>query len=253
MLASSRGIRLGWRRSVRLSYELAGVIFQESNVKEYPILFNTEMVRAILDGRKRQTRRIPRYQIDYHADEHGPPEGWYSRNKRQLWNGPYAIEDFIARWCPYGQPGDLLWVREAWALRSGVEPAKASSLIAPPTIWYRADGTVVNHPVEALPTIGKWRPSIHMPRWASRLTLRVTDVRVERVQDISYNDCIEEGVHEDGAGWHFEMPAPTLGYAGPDRAFAELWDSINAKRGFGWETNCWVWAISFEIDATIIT
>jgi hypothetical protein len=125
--------------------------------------------------------------------------------------------------CPYGAPGDLLWVRETWAGHaSGVD--------------YAADFAAVSRP-----QAGPWRPSIHMPRWASRITLRITDIRVERLQDISEDDARAEGAEPcTSTGWHGQnivvMTAREL--------FAELWNKINGPGA--WNENPWVWAISFE-------
>ena len=174
-------------------------------VKERPILFSGAMVRAILEGRKTQTRRVVK-----------PTSGPHSIEKTICTPGSLAA--FIRHRCPYGQPGDRLWVREAWWKRPDG------------SISYRADGN--DFVAGGRP---RYSPSIHMPRWASRITLRLTDVRVERVQDISVSDCIAEG----------------LGYPTDDRYaavdnFKPLWDSINAARGYGWDANPWVWVLVFE-------
>jgi hypothetical protein len=156
------------------------------------------MVQAILEGRKTQTRRVIRPQ----------PEG--------ITESPYCIEPgsgHSSRRCPYGTINDWLWVRETWAPWPN-----------PPGYIYRAD----NH-FDA-PKSG-WRPSIHMPREASRLTLRVTGAHIECVQDISNQDARAEGA----SGLQ------------PVAAFAKLWDAINAKRGFGWEVNPYCWVVAFEL------
>jgi hypothetical protein len=193
-------------------------------VRERPILFSGPMVRAILDGTKTQTRR---------------PIG-----ERTL-QGPEQMR------CRYGEVGETLWVRERHALLDmrpeildydraprpiGHCPVsvtwevddRSEVRLCPPHEWresFDADGVV-------------WRPSIHMPRWASRLTLELTDVRVQRVQEISEEDAIAEGCVR------FEA-AP--GTPEPKAAFAALWDSLNAKRGFGWNQNPWVWALTFSV------
>ena len=170
-------------------------------VKERPILFSGAMVRAILEGRKTQTRRVVK------------PT-----------SGPHSIEKTI------GRPGDLLWVRETWGIHDA-DPARA---------WFRADPGVED--CVAKSTAGwKWRPSIHMPRWASRITLRLTDVRVERVQEISADDAIAEGIDRPGT-----MNPYIDGNAMVRAVFRNLWDSINAKRGYGWDVNPWVWVLVFE-------
>jgi hypothetical protein len=174
-------------------------------MKERPILFSGPMVRAILEGRKTQTRRIVR--------------------------------------CPFGQQGDRLWVRETWALDAYTGDMQFC-------IKYRAGGDYVTErngsdewvPVYqryidgcALDNWSRWRPSIHMPRWASRLTLEVTGVMVERLQDISEDDAKAEGV---------EQLARSAG-TNCRGAFQHLWDSINKDRA-PWESNPWVWVVEFR-------
>lgn len=189
-------------------------------MREKPILFSGEMVRAILDGRKTQTRRVVKGNPnhlhfspfackadDYH-DEHG---NQYS--------------------CPYGARGTRLWVRETFALGPGYNGEPPGSAPDWSCVWYRADGKQRHKRRNPGARAGKWRPSIHMPRWASRITLEVKDVRVERVQDISYDYAVSEGVRYDTT---------------PLDAFIWLWDSINAKRGHGWDTNPWVWVVEFK-------
>ncbi len=179
-------------------------------MKERPIIFSTPMVRAILDGRKTMTRRVMKPQPEDYPYHHG-----------------LAVYR-VAKKCPYGVPGDLLWVRETWATteQAGVHPSDAEMVYrATDPDWETMEGW-------------QWRPSIFMPRWASRLTLRITSVRAERVQDITEEDARAEGF-KDVVGK----------YARGDEAriwFAELWDIINAARGFGWDTNPWVWVIGFE-------
>jgi len=190
-------------------------------MSEKPILFNAEMVRAVLDGRKTQTRRILKdAPSDPKCTEHlKHPDGrWFFKGGG------------IAK-CPYGKPGTKLWVRETWAHLNDYDGQVllASSRIA----LYRADNEETIQPL-------KWKPSIHMPRWASRINLEITDIRVERVQDISDQEAKAEGV--DG------IPDPTILGTNYHHIipFAELWDSINKKRGYGWDENPWVWCVSFK-------
>lgn len=203
-------------------------------MKERPILFSGDMVRAILDGRKTQTRRVIKY--TFHPVTREPAGAvhpakisgwvaWYPSDAeglaeftRQQYN--YGFE------CPYGTIGDRLWVRETWFQ------------------WfeetiYRATETEENITwLEKHKTPSKqWRPSIFMPRWASRITLEITGVRVERVQDIHPVDCVNEGA---------SMPDIYLSLDTHIHRFQELWNSINAKRGYGWDTNPWVWVIEFK-------
>ncbi len=171
---------------------------------EKPILFSGEMVRAILDGRKTQTRRVVRR--EHIPFVHSLLAGWIS-----------------GRWShlplPYGRPGDQLWVRETW-----LEDTVGN-------IRYRATERAVQD------GNWKWRPSIFMPRWASRISLEVTAVRVERVRDISEEDARAEGV---------DSIVATDTYSSYRMGFRKLWDSINAKRGYSWESNPWVWVVEFK-------
>lgn len=208
---------------------------------ERPIIFSAEMVRAILAGRKTQTRRVIKPQPPAEAKSvsrqlcsQQTPEfdgAW------QWWAGKPLTPITKPLFCPYGAPGDTLWVRETWCLR---EP------IAYPSVHYRADGEhVVLDDGDGFTAVNKdgsekspWRPSIHMPRWASRITLRITDVRVERVQDILEDDARAEGcdpvIHEDGA----------IDCGTRKTTFARLWSTINGDGA--WEANPWVWVLSFE-------
>lgn len=182
-------------------------------MKERPILFSGPMVRAILDGRKTMTRRV-------------------IKNAPELLNRPEImpslIEAYKAAWvktCPYGQPGDRLWVRETWAAQHEFDGHSPRFVKVGARFHYRAS--------EQGPSGLLWRPSIHMPRWASRLTLEITAVRVERVQDIGDEDAEREGLQWCNA-------------ASPRDKFQCLWDSLNAKRGYGWATNPRVRVISFK-------
>ena len=220
---------------------------------EKPILFSTEMVKAILADRKTQTRRVVKFQKRR-------PE-WDSPH---TWNGSVAHVDGGGNWiwwsggndsklaertkqlypngegvpCPYGKPGDLLWVRETWGVHSQFDHFAPSKVPPNPlngtVVFYRASDPLFD---------GKWRPSIHMPRWASRITLRVTDVRVERVQDITLEAAISEGV---GTAAPRNSRQYALGIGTERVEFANLWDAINAKRGYSWQSNPWVWAVEFE-------
>lgn len=187
-------------------------------MKERPILFSGPMVRAILAGEKTQTRRIVKPQPDAQL---------FSINSGPEWTYPDRLDPDEPDWdrvrlCPYGQPGDRLWVREAW------------HLWGPPERQY-VDYRATCPDADQL----SWKPSIHMPRAYSRISLEVTAVRVERVQDISEADAKAEGVHGI---------ARTLPYSGDDLAsvaFSGLWQEVNGKR-YPWESNPWVWAVEFK-------
>ncbi|HHH0152095.1 TPA: hypothetical protein ACPZOA_003947 [Yersinia enterocolitica] len=200
-------------------------------MNEKPILFNAEMVNAILSGRKTQTRRIMKVQPaecnHTHWPEYPNPEwklydrGW---NCAVCGNGVSLTErDVTGIICPLGKPGDRLWVREAFA----------AGLCTESTLAYRA-----THKTEDLEegwgeTI-KWTPSIHMPRWASRINLLITGVRVERLQDISDADASAEGC---------KISSMQSGECLSDM-FARLCKSIYGDES--WQANPWVWVINFE-------
>lgn len=180
-------------------------------MSERPILFSAQMVRAILAGAKTQTRRVVK---DRHIDA-APPACFFQ---------------WLRERCPYGQPGDRLWVREAYMHEPADYCWEASVSIPcrPAFTVYRAD-----YP-ESRPGEG-WKPSIHMPRALSRITLEVTAVRVERLHDISDEDALAEGVY----------PTRTGLYPGAPRAeFRALWESINGLES--WDANPWVWVVEFR-------
>jgi hypothetical protein len=225
-----------------------------------PILFSGEMVRAILDGRKTQTRRVMKVQPWPNATvEVGPYHPHRMDRNGESQPGPAT---FGAIWdhqdivnggdaglrCPYGKPGDQLWVRETWkpvpisAYRcsEGVQqtpnPQDTHEAAVYKAGWDRSSGGV------------SWRPSIYMPRWASRITLRITDIRVERLQDISEDDARAEGVTpatEPPTAAALMTAVGRGAWFMPHRgAFANIWNKINAPGA--WDENPWVWAISFE-------
>lgn len=194
---------------------------------EKPIIFSTSMVQAILVGRKTQTRRVVKADgwpemRDPLQNEITPTEWWFSDGMAPL--GPFR--------CPYGQPGDTLWVRETYALHEEFDGVRAGD------IGYYWGPLYYKTNCDKMDGAGKWRPSIFMPRWASRLTVQVERVRIQRVQDIDDYDSIMEGVYIDG-----DKPI----FFEPRNRFAQLWDSINAKRGYSWRLNPWVWVIEFEV------
>ncbi len=192
--------------------------------KERPILFSGEMVRALLAGTKTQTRRAIRVPAGYIMDERddGMPWPWYAS---------HAQGDTEIPWlrCPYGEPGDLLWVRETHA-----STAQAGDHAADARTVYRA-----TDPDWSTMEGWKWKPSIFMRRADSRIILRVTSVRVERVQDISEADACAEGVDSVSLA---DVPRPAAWSRRQD--FSRLWVSINGAES--WEANPWVWVVGFE-------
>ena len=207
-----------------------------------PILFSAEMVRAILAGTKTQTRRVIVPQIERIE------ELIYQRRKSGTID-EFTFLEFIKK-CKYGQIGDLLWVRETWKC----EELDSSGLDG---VRFAADGAFIeientisasNAWMEANRPGGKWRPSIFMPRWASRINLEITGVRVDRVQHISREDAKAEGGSNIWS-WDGKKPAKyhRRGVLNPYVAnYSVLWDEINAERGFGWDMNPWVYVIEFE-------
>ncbi|WP_458763525.1 hypothetical protein [Cupriavidus basilensis] len=220
--------------------------------KERPILFSGAMVRAILDGRKTQTRRVLKQAVGPslsvgNEDEPGVAELSWLRGQ-----GPgYDVEETIKRVaCPYGQPGDRLYVRETWAGLDDYEGIDPGTDALQHRAFYRAD-----HPAgiwsETDPSKEiRWRPSIHMPRALSRIVLEVTAVRVERLQDISYEDAIAEGMFNPGSiNDRFPLTGETGEECGrrlrhPQRSFEILWMELNGANG--WTANPWVWVVEFE-------
>ncbi len=211
-----------------------------------PILFSGPMVRALREGRKTQTRRIVPTSIAEALDFLGggaDGEPATSETVGLVWNTPiddngkagkpqwlaycseYPEEGSIPIGEGYGQPGDLLWVRETWG----------QYRVAPPGVVYRADDDMPCGAPE------RWRPSIHMPRWASRLTLRIKSVRVERLQEISEADAKAEGwSRRDGVS-----SDPQVHIDAARDWFGDLWESINGPGS--WSANPWVWVIEFDV------
>lgn len=185
-----------------------------STNRERPILLSGYWVRALVEGRKTQTRRV-------------------------VFKRP--LEDGLMPPCPFGKPGDSLWVREAWRTPPIFDNWNASQLAASclgagyaepwAPIRYEADGLVVNWDKDTFPiSPGRLRCSRFMPRWASRVNLLITAVCVERLQDISEADALAEGVPA-GPTWR--------------KSWRNSWDEVNGKRGYPWANNPWVWVVSF--------
>lgn len=208
-------------------------IHHTEQTRERPILFSGEMVRAIIAGAKTQTRRIV---LPRAVERLGL--SMVSIAGRVFPDVPAAPIQHSG--CPYGVPGDRLWVRETWRTHErpsdsvdGIEFAadlgfrEIANTRAAADLWAEANDNGRHRRM--------WRPSIFMPRWASRITLEVTGVRGERLQDISNDDARAEGVAE----WNGDEPGDYRG------GFRDLWDKINGKRA-PWESNPWVWRIEFR-------
>jgi hypothetical protein len=226
------------------------------------------MVQAILADRKSQTRRIvnpqpfehPKWGLCWEPRGHGPHKPIYSE-QNAFWN-PIS-QGMLHYGCPLGEVGDLLWVRETWAVHKlhDNRPKRCGPLPRGLVVECRTcpDG------IQELPgrrhrslgdVRGKWRPSIHMPRWASRITLEITEIGCERLQDIAVGDCMAEGLDRiEQLGTHFwkvygrnsTPPGVSDVTVSVKKSMETLWDSINgtdsSKR---WEANPWVWVISFK-------
>lgn len=248
----------------------------EGAVKERPILFSGPMVRAILDGRKTQTRRIVKLRPGQEI-EHGAVFS--------------ATDPFWMIGSPFGKPGDRVWVRESWQIRSwDTEEGDVQVFYkASPEIYWSLPVAPLNHPfagddpaewtehdfdkvITNLPSAKiikdpeveggerwdwddseiPWRPSIHMPRWACRIVLEVTDVRVERLQAITVEDAEAEGAIKVGPIetfphrrlYGFDMPIDEFWRQSPVDAYMHLWDKINGAGS--WDSNPWVWVVSFK-------
>jgi hypothetical protein len=202
-------------------------------MKERPILFSGPMVPPVLDDTKTNTRRVVRALPDL-----GEPEQWcHMLDKVNNIVGDYR------RYCPYGIPGDRLWVREAWNVGVRVMDGRHA------TQGMRILDRIPKHKPEECRVLfkadytgdgwgqAKWRPSIHMPRWASRILLEVVAVRVERLQEIDNQGALAEGapdVRTVENNWDMRD------------CFRALWDGLNEKRGFGWAVNPWVWVVEFR-------
>jgi len=229
-------------------------------IKERPILFSAPMVRAILDGRKTVTRR--------------------ALNERALKNIGYGVQlgechelptegplhpnsiGYCTDFCPYGQPGNRLWVRETFALlgneggvcvdwndnlvkgdeRAAARIYRASCTIGCYGLWQVPDKAEWKPETDELQYEGAWRPSIHMPRWASRILLEITDVRLEQLQDITYEQAAAEGVHRGPLREWYASDEGGACHKYPVPAFRDLWQSV----GGDWEANPWVWVVELK-------
>lgn len=250
-------------------------------VKERPILFGGAMVNAILEGRKTQTRRViknfPEYERGVEAPQkargiaprHSAPYFDCYRNEKKTESNPRGDSEHWCWWdeydrmgngwlkCPYGKPGDRLWVREKFLVEvpgdyrydaEGIPPGEYPAHLQKESIvHYAATNT--------LKTLGAWKPSIHMPRWASRITLEIVSVRVERIQEISSWGAEMEGVAHTEFWTPKEMDCRPFEEKWwddfhfwshyPQIVFKRLWESIHGSDS--WEANPWVWVVEFKV------
>lgn len=218
-----------------------------TQVRERPMLFNGEMVRAIREGRKTKTRRVVNPRYPFEVDE---------REDGSLWPffPSYVTGEPDVEWleCPFGEPGDRLWGRETYRGHTGSivqdgAPDGYELCLAYAAGGYsgtlRVDSAAYNRHIGD--PARRWRPSIHMPRWASRITLEITEVRVERVREITEEDARAEGCSwSDGApevdtGQFTEQPYEAR------EEFQHLWNAVSEPR-FGWDADPFVWVVSFR-------
>jgi hypothetical protein len=232
-------------------------------------------VQAILDGRKTQTRRICKDIVgcDFENGLDKKPYigsykhftktesrkwGWVTLENQWLYDLQTAVDGSKTHLldCPYGKPGDILWVRETWTINDLGDDENGEVIFS-----YKADDSSITKNVspelyeklseklEYLEVFGNgsnWLPSIHMPRDAARIFLRVTNVKVERLQDITEDDARAEGVLWERARKINQLETSDSIYDNAKAIFMRLWDSINAKRGYDWDKNPWVWVIEFK-------
>lgn len=243
-------------------------------MKERPILFNAAMVRAIIEGQKTKTRREVKLRdllkIRRGDATHYKGVSPDAAMKRCITD---VGMDGLLKLFPYGQPGDQLWVREAWRIGAWDENRPAFALdycdgarkewIEVPDamgdgelfdrLWQQSSddaakalGIQDRYQWEPGQSPCRWRPSIHMPRWASRIQLEITGIRVERLQDISEADALAEGIYKPLGSqfWHTDPSANILPGETPQWAYRNLWESINGHGS--WEANPWVWVIEFK-------
>lgn len=227
-----------------MSWWVLNELLGKVSMKERPIIFKAEMVRAILDGRKKQTRRIVKfpkhtYRPDaswvqsIHKDGGGNWIAWSHDDPGMAEFTKKAYPNGEGFPCNYGKPGDRLWVREKHGIQ--LEPYDE---LPKGEVVYAADW-----PTDATFQFegggSAWRPSIFMPRWASRITLEITGVRVERLQEISSDDAYDEGYPKIRPNqWKIKWPRMW---------FAEYWDSLNLRTSYSFESNPWVWVIEFKV------
>ncbi|KGH27743.1 ASCH domain-containing protein [Comamonas testosteroni] len=212
-------------------------------MKETGLMFKAPLVRAILSGQKTQTRRVvkPQPPEDRLHRSVDAPDSFVAEGEHTWWSGTYTQGIYHSAKCPFGKRGDRIYVRETWC-----QQADDDGCLIDNVYWYRATDPDVmdSEDMEKSP----WRPSIHMPKSAARIWLEVTGVRVERLQDISNEDAIAEGVNRISHGREGDYYSAIRNeqhpknWTYPDDAFRELWEST----GGDWAANPWVWVIDFK-------
>lgn len=220
-------------------------------MKERPILFNPHEVINTLDGRQTQFRRVVKNRSncpDFYAhrpDDPCHPYPYYFRRADAVWDSFKTIEELAAKYCPFGQVGDHLWVRESFTYWEDDE--FGGDYLEYRTGHRRSLGDWEHpHPIydHCIGRFGKWTSPVAMPRWASRIILENTGVRIERLQDISEEDAIAEGIIEL-ANREFSLNGGQFRANYAVGSFRQLWDSINKKHP--WANNPWVWVVDFKL------
>jgi len=215
-------------------------------MKERPILFSGPMVRAILDNRKTQSRRVVKNAHGAFWDHAGYKPRvsklgfvvWFKVETNEYI--PYAPMPT----CPYGTIGDRLWVREKWA-HDDPDCADVKCGNIDHIWWYASENKIV---ADSFAGKAHWRPSIHMPRWASRITLEIVKIRSERLHAITTADILAEGIKQTKDEFWLGPLAgvPDYPWGRAELAYASLWNELNDKRGHGWDDNPFVWVIEFK-------
>ena len=204
-------------------------------MKYTPIIFSTDMIPRVLDGSKTQTRRTYGLQRVNAQPDNFWLHAESNKNGNGLWIFDQPSGELVVVKCPYGQAGDRLWCKEVWAVDRLWDDRKPSDICCRVAVWYIADSRGA--------WVGKTRSPLFMPRWASRITLENTvDPYPQRLQEITAYDAVDEGFpysKYDGETHTAHLLKPRLG-------FQTYWDSLNAKRGYPWENNDWVWVVSFR-------
>ena len=219
----------------------------ETEVRERPVAFNAAMIKAILSGSKFCTRRTSRIPQDAFDVDYDPAH--------KKWAFPVkASGKTLYRQCPYGVPGDRLWVKESWAAGKYYDDVKPAIIESDSRIYYPSTSDFIGEWYLPDDIAGKLRPPMFMPRCFSRILLEVTSVNCERLQAITHKEAIEEGLVRTGRQLG-RMPYyrdyqgyVNGGYLSPTLSFASLWDSISGqKEGKCWDDNPWVWNVGFRV------
>jgi hypothetical protein len=227
------------RTNVRTKKPVEAYLAEHPGAKQYPILMNRVSMEGLLEGRKTQTRRVVKPQAAVESTGTiGPWVHLHSRGCPGYHGSPGSCDSACPMLaCPYGKPGDLLWVRERWAAHHCWDHMSPTELLdhrgfLPDQIWFEVKGSTAQ-------MRGRLRASIHMPKAMSRVWLVVTKIAVERLQDITPAALAWEGCPQEVGGPHGDIQMMWLW-------FKEGWDKLNASRGFPWSSNPWVWVITFR-------